>query len=107
MKVAFIALAGVLAVPAFAKDKAPDSAYQDAVLVKFVTVTTGSACSHSANTNGTVDATTDDDGNTSGTVKASTSGSTDCSNVTMRHYTLTVGQRSLRPTAGHTCSRPF
>ena len=104
MKLACIALAGLLAVPAVAKDKAPDSAYQEAVLVKFTTVTTGTSCSHSASTTGDVDATTSDDGNTTGTVKATTSGSTDCSDVTRRHYTLAVGQQTFviepEPTKG-------
>ena len=63
--------------------------------MKLVTVTTGSSCSHSSNTTGTVDATTDDDGSTNGTVRATTSGSTNCSNDTTRHYTISVSQQTF------------
>ena len=73
----------LLSSAAWAKDKPVPADYQDAVLVKFVTVTTGSSCSSSGNTLGKVD----DDGN----LTANSSGSADCSNQTTRHYTLSVG----------------
>jgi len=82
---------------ASAKDKQhPDSDYQDAVLVKFVTVTTGTDCSHRSNTSGQVD--------DNGSVSADTNGSTSCSDITKRHYTLSVGQQTYiiepEPTKG-------
>ncbi len=97
MKFLLMVLAAAILCPiASAKDKALlDSAYQDAMLVKFVTVTTGTSCSHKSNTTGTVDATTDADGNTDGTVRATTSGSTNCSNDITRYYTISVGEQTF------------
>lgn len=76
---------------AWAKNKPAPTDYQDAVLVSFRAVTTGSSCSHNLTTSGNVDATTDNDGNTNGTVKATTEGSTDCSNTGWIYYTISVG----------------
>ena len=88
MKLLAIVLSfSLLSQSALAKEKRhPDSDYQDAVLVKFVTVTTGSSCSHRSNTSGEVD----DNGN----VSARTTGHSDCADVTSRHYTLSVGQQA-------------
>lgn len=95
--IALVLTLAVLGQPAFAKEnKHADSDYQDAVLVKFVTVTTGSSCSSSGDTNGKVD----DNGN----VSATSSGTTNCANRTKRHYTLSVGQQTFviepEPTRG-------
>jgi hypothetical protein len=84
----------LLSSAAWAKEKAAPADYQDAVLVSFRTVATGSSCSHSSTTSGNVDATTDDDGNTTGTIKATTEGSTDCSNTGWVYYTLSVGNHT-------------
>jgi hypothetical protein len=72
---------------AFAKDKHPDSDYQDGTLVSFRTVTTGSSCTQQADTKGNVD----DNGN----VKANTSGSANCSDDIERQYTIKSGDSTL------------
>lgn len=95
---ASIVLALTLPTPiASAKDKhsRPDSNYQDGTLVSFRNVATGSSCSHTAETTGDVDATTDDNGNTSGTVKSTTRGSTDCANSYKRLYTIRYAESTL------------
>ena len=87
------ALLLILSAPLWAKDKTlPDSAYEDATLVSFRAVTTGTSCSHQADTTGDVDATTDDDGHTTGTVKSTTNGNTSCSDTGWIYYTLQVGE---------------
>jgi hypothetical protein len=90
-----LALIVLLLSPAvWAKEKPAPADYQDAVLVSFRTVATGSSCSHSSTTSGNVDATTDDDGNTTGTVKATTEGSTNCSDTGWVYYTIAVGSHT-------------
>jgi hypothetical protein len=85
MKVAAIALCFLLCSQAWAKTH-KDAKYQDAVLVSFRDVTSGSSCSSS----GTVQANTDDSGDTTGT--ASSRGN--CSNNTVRQYTVQVGSHT-------------
>jgi hypothetical protein len=82
MKVAAIVLSFLLCSQAWAKPH-KDAEYQDAVLVSFRDVKTGSSCSSS----GTVKANTDDSGNTTG----NTSSRTNCSNNIARQYTVQVG----------------
>jgi hypothetical protein len=84
MKLLPIAALALLSSVAFAKDNAT---YQDAVLVKFVTVTTGNSCSQNGSTSGKVD----DDGN----ISANSSGTSNCANITKRHYTISVGQQTF------------
>lgn len=81
----------ILSTSAFAKSK-QDRDYHDALLVSFRTVTTGSVCSSSGHTNGTVD----DEGN----VSATTNSSGDCSNTQLRYYTVELGSNTyvLAPT---------
>ena len=81
MKVAAIVLCFLLCYQAWAKPH-KDAKYQDAVLVSFRDVASGSSCSSS----GTVQANTDDSGDTTGT--ASSRGN--CSNHTVRQYTIQV-----------------
>ena len=76
----------ISSVCSFAKDKSA-VAYQDAVLVDFRTVDSGSSCSTTGNTNGTVNSTSD----TTGTVNATTTASTQCVNHTESIYTLSLG----------------
>jgi hypothetical protein len=82
-----IAALALLSSVASAKGKHPDVIYQDAVLVKFITVTTGNSCSHNGSTSGKVD----DDGS----ISANSSGTSDCTNLTKRHYTISVGQQTF------------
>jgi hypothetical protein len=82
-----VAALALLSLVAFAKDKHPDAKYQDAILVRFVTVTTGKSCSQNGTTSGKVD----DDGN----ISANSSGTSDCANITRRHYTISVGQQTF------------
>jgi hypothetical protein len=82
MKIAAIALGFLLCTQVWAKPP-KDVQYQDAVLVSFKDITTGSNCS----SNGTVKGKVDDDGNVSGDSNSTTS----CSDKTMRHYTIKVG----------------
>ena len=95
MKFIPIALTLALLSPvAFAKDKQPDSAFQDATLVSFRAVATGSSCSHAASTTGNVVASTDEGGNTTGTVKSTTDGNTNCRDTGWMYYTLQVGDHT-------------
>ncbi|MGA3333637.1 MAG: hypothetical protein ABSC62_05675 [Terracidiphilus sp.] len=80
-------LVSLLTLTTFAKDKHPDSDYQDGTLVSFRTVSTGSSCSQQADTKGNVD--------DNGDVKASTSGSTNCSDDLVRYYTIRSGDSTL------------
>lgn len=84
---AFLPLILLVALPAWAKDKAHYD-YQSATLVSFRTTTTGSSCSSSTNTAGNIDANTDSAGLTTGTVSARSSGSSNCSADTARLYTV-------------------
>jgi len=95
MKLMPIALTLALLSPAaFAKDKQPDSAFQDATLVSFRAVATGSSCKHTASTTGNVEASTDEGGNTTGTVKSTTDGNTNCRDTGWMYYTLQVGDHT-------------
>src|ERR1035437_1214773 len=80
MKIAAVALGFLLCAQVWAKPHAP---YQDAVLVSFKDVRTGSSCSSS----GSVKANTDESGDTEG----STSSHTNCSNSAVRQYTIQLG----------------
>jgi hypothetical protein len=77
---------------AYAKDK-NDPQYQDAVLVSFRNISTGSSCSSYGNTNGAVD----DDGR----VAATTNSSSSCFNNTARLYTIKVEDHTyvIKPAA--------
>lgn len=79
---------------AFAKDKVAYD-YQEGTLVSFHTETTGRNCSHSANTNGSVQATSDNYGNTNGTIDATTYGSTSCSDRRTAFYTIKSGDNEF------------
>jgi hypothetical protein len=85
---------------AFAKDK-PQYTYQDGVLVAFHTEHTGTRCSQSADTSGTVNANTDDSGNTSGTVRSTTSGTTSCKDTERPLYTVKSGDNVFVLTPDH------
>ena len=85
MKVAAIVLCFLLCSQTWAKSH-KDAEYQDAVLVSFRDVASGSSCSSS----GTVKANTDDNGDTTG----STSSRGNCSNNTVRQYTVQVGSHT-------------
>lgn len=76
---------------ALAKDKHPDSDYQDGVLVSFRTVVTGNDCSSSGTVKGSVD--------DSGDVDTRSDASSSCSNDTVRLYTVRVSDNTfeLRP----------
>jgi hypothetical protein len=96
MKFMLIALTLALLSPAaLAKDKQPDSSFQDATLASFRVVTTGSSCSHAASTTGNVEASTDEDGQTSGTISSTTNGDTSCGNTGWIYYTLQVGDHTF------------
>jgi hypothetical protein len=86
MKIAAILLGFLLCAQAWAKPP-KDAQYQDAVLVSFKDVKTGSSCSSS----GSVKANTDDSGNTEG----STSNKTNCSNNIVRQYTIQLGSNTF------------
>lgn len=86
MKVVAIVLSFLLCSQAWAKPH-KDAEYQDAVLVSFKDVMTGSSCS----SNGTVEANTDDSGDT----KGSTSSRTECANRIVRQYTIHVGSNTF------------
>ena len=60
--------------------------WQDAVLVNFRTVQSGSACSSSGTVNGTVDE--------SGNVTGRTHGNSSCVTITTRFYTLSAGEHT-------------
>ena len=95
MKFLAVALAvALLTSTAFAKDKYQDTGYQDAVLVSFHDVVNGSNCSQTASTRGTVDAHTNEDGDTDGTLTATTRGNSECTNRTVRRYTLQVADHT-------------
>jgi len=73
---------------AFAKTKErPDSDYQDGVLVSFRTDAAGSNCSSSGSVKGSVD----DDGEVEGTTDSSGS----CHNISVRLYTIKVGDSTF------------
>jgi hypothetical protein len=80
----------LLCASALGKNK-PQVDYQDAVMVNFETIQSGSSCSSS----GTVRAEEDSSGNVTG----STNGNTDCVANTVRHYTVAVGGHTytIRP----------
>lgn len=81
--------------PAWAKDKHPNADFQDATLVSFREVATGSSCSHYGSTTGNVQASTDDNGETSGSINSTTNGSTSCSDTGWIYYTLQVGEHNF------------
>lgn len=90
-----LALLFLLTIPiAFAKDK-PVYSYHDGVLQSFRTERTGKSCSSDADTNGTVNANTDDSGSTNGTVHATTTGSTTCHDTERALYTIKVAENTL------------
>jgi hypothetical protein len=90
-----LALLFLLSTPiAFAKDKTVYS-YQDGVLQSFRTEQTGKRCSSDADTNGTVNANTDDAGNTNGTVHTTTTGSTTCHDTQRALYTVKVAENTF------------
>jgi len=90
-----LALLFLLSIPtAFAKDKSVYS-YQDGVLQSFHTEQTGKKCSSNADTNGTVNANTDDNGNTNGTVHAATTGSATCHDTQRALYIVKVGENTF------------
>jgi hypothetical protein len=73
---------------AFAKTKErPDSDYQNGVLVSFRTVEAGNNCSSSGSVKGSVD----DSGNVEGTTNSSDS----CHNISVRLYTIKVGDSTF------------
>jgi hypothetical protein len=82
---------------ALAKDK-PVYTYQDGVLQSFRSEQTGKRCSGDADTNGTVNANTDDGGNTNGTVHATTTSSTTCQDTQRTLYTVKVAENTLNLT---------
>src|ERR1700684_3548111 len=92
----------LLTLPAAAKDR-PQYTYQVGVLQSFRTEHTGTTCSHSSDTSGTVNAKTDDDGNTNGTVNATTSGNTSCQDTERALYTVKSGDNTfvLTPDRGN------
>lgn len=68
--------------------KKPDlTDYQDAVLVSFKDVHTGSSCNSSGNVNAKADA--------NGNVNGTTSSTTNCADGSVRQYSITVGSNSL------------
>jgi len=79
---------------AFAKDK-PVYSYQDGVFQSFHTEQTGSRCSSDADTNGTVNANTDNTGNTNGAVRSTTTGSTTCHDTQRTLYTVKVSDNTF------------
>jgi hypothetical protein len=87
-------LALLVAVPAFAA-KHSDSEYQLGRMVSFHTEQSGRHCTSSEQTNGNVNAYTDDSGNTSGTVRASSYGSSSCTPITKAYYTVKVGDNTF------------
>jgi hypothetical protein len=97
---ALIALVLLGSAVAFAKDK-PQYTYQDGVLQSFRTEQTGTQCSHSSDTSGTVNARTDDYGNTRGTVDATTTGSTSCKDTERALYTVKSGDNTFVLTPDH------
>jgi hypothetical protein len=76
---------GLMLLPsmALAKDKHPDSDYQDGVLVSFRTIVTGNDCSSSGTVKGTV--------NDSGDVDANSNTRSSCSDDSVRLYSIKVG----------------
>jgi hypothetical protein len=90
----FLALFFLLILPAAGKDK-PQYTYQDGVLQSFRTEQTGTQCSHSSDSSGTVNANTDDNGNTNGTVNATTTGSTSCKDTERALYTVKSGDNTF------------
>jgi len=92
MKRSFAVVIFLLAAIANAKDKPQvDYDYQDAVLVSFQTIHSGSICS----TSGTIKGEADSSGNVTGST-AATSG---CADTTDRHYTIKFGDHTyvLKP----------
>ncbi len=90
----------LLSAVANAKDK-PQADYQDAVLVGFQTVHSGSSCSTSGQIKGEEDS--------SGNVTGKTHASTNCEESTVRHYTVKVGEHTyvLKPTLSWWASPAF
>jgi hypothetical protein len=86
-------MSGLLSIPALAKDK-PIYSYQSAVLLSFHSETTGTRCTGSADTDGTVDANTNGRG-TKGTVQSTTSESATCSDRQRVLYTVKVGETTI------------
>jgi hypothetical protein len=84
---------GLLSIPALAKDK-PIYTYQIAVLQSFHSETTGTRCTGSADTDGTIDANTNE-GSTRGTVQSTTTGNATCSDRQRGVYTIKVGESTL------------
>jgi hypothetical protein len=90
-----LALLFLLTTPiAFAKDK-PVYSYQDGVFQSFRTEQTGNKCSSDADTNGTVNANTDNSGNTNETVHTTTTGSTTCHDTQRTIYTVKVSENTF------------
>jgi len=86
MKAAVVALSFLLCSQAWAKPP-KDAQYQDAVLVSFKDVKSGSSCSST----GSVKASTDNSGDTEG----STSSRANCSNTIVRQYTIHLGSNTF------------
>jgi hypothetical protein len=84
----------LLTLPAAGKDR-PQYTYQDGVLQSFRTEQTGTQCSHTSDTSGTVNANTDDDGRTNGTVDATTTGRTSCEDTERALYTVKSGDNTF------------
>jgi hypothetical protein len=84
----------LLTLPAAGKDK-PQYTYQDGVLQSFRTEQTGTNCSHSSDTSGTVNANSDEDGHTNGTVNATTTGETSCKDTERALYTVKSGNNTF------------
>lgn len=79
----------------WAKDKHPNADFQDATLVSFREVATGSSCSHVSSTTGKMEASTDESGQTSGSIDSTTSGDTSCRDTGWIYYTLQVGDHTF------------
>jgi hypothetical protein len=90
----------LLTLPAAGKDR-PQYTYQDGVLQSFRTEHTGTRCSQTSDTSGTVNANTDDSGSTNGTVNATTTGSTSCADTERALYTVKSGDNTFVLTPDH------
>lgn len=95
-----LVLCFLLTLPAAGKDR-PRYTYQDGVLESFRTEHTGTQCSHTSDTSGTVNANTDSDGDTNGTVNATTIGSTSCADTERALYTVKSGENTFVLTPDH------
>lgn len=101
MKVLLSLLLSALVLPAWAAKHTPTYDYQNATLVALHEQAVGSSCSHSSTTNGTVDATTNDDGYTNGTVNSTSYGSSNCSDDMRWLYTVKTDENTFVLTPDH------